>query len=204
MKTYRVNDVFCSLQGEGAFAGSRAVFVRFSACNLECSATGEAGFDCDTEFASGERLTLPQIAQRVRSLWPTAPRVILTGGEPMLQLDDFFVEHAIAEGWRLAVETNGTVPAPASAIERDVWLSVSPKTAEHTIRVQRANELRYVRTAQHAIPQPRIECRLRYLSPAWSDDPKARRANLEKCIALVHENPDWQLSLQMHKLWRVQ
>ncbi len=204
-KAYPVNEVFCSLQGEGARAGLLHVFVRFAGCNLTCRRDGEAGFDCDTEFVSSAPRTADEIAALVTKRWPTtrmAPRVILTGGEPLLHVNEDVLEALHRAGVPeecISFETNGTRELPRNAGR--AYVACSPKTAEHTLRLERAGELRYVRHALQGIPVPRIPAEHLFLSPAWSDDAAARRANLDHCIALVHANPQWRLSVQQHKLW---
>lgn len=203
MNHYVVNELFFSLQGEGARAGTANVFVRFAGCNLKCSVERE-GFDCDTEFVSGVRMLGDELVLRAAKLLTVSPPkkvgVIFTGGEPALQLDA-----ALVDGFRefgfgtLAVETNGTMELPPNLD----WISCSPKTAEHTLRCgPRVNELRYVRRAGMALPRPSLEADHLFLSPSYGPggiDP----ADLEWCIKLVKENPEWRLSVQQHKAWRV-
>lgn len=201
-KHYTVNEMFYSLQGEGARAGTANVFIRFAGCNLTCKRDGEAGFDCDTEFSSGTKMTAKEIANAVKKMWPqgdTIPSVILTGGEPLLQVDDELMS-ALGE-IKVAIETNGTRPLPTGAI--GAWVSCSPKTAEHTLQIGHASELRYVRHEGQALPKPSTLCANLFLSPAFSDDPAQTARNLKWCMKLVKENPEWRLSVQMHKLWGV-
>lgn len=202
VKTYMVNEMFYSLQGEGARAGTANVFVRLSACNLKCSRDVD-GFDCDTEFTSGVAMTGEEIVERARSMLPVTdrpePAVIVTGGEPLLQLDTDLVARFKAAGFFLAVETNGTLPAPVGID----WVSCSPKTAEHTLKLEHAAELRYVRGALQGIPKPRVKTRHHYLSPAFNADGSIDRDALRTCVALCLANPLWRLSVQQHKLWAV-
>lgn len=202
--TYLINECFKSLQGEGIYAGAARVFLRFSACNLTCSADNDAGFDCDTEFTSGTKMSWDEVKHMVELAWSNSysPQVVLTGGEPLLQVDEHFVKQAHDAGWDLYVETNGT--QTSSQLPESVWVSVSPKTAEHTLSVARADELRYVRNHTQAIPKPRLKADYYFLSPAWSDDEQEMELNLRHCIKLVRQNPKWRLSVQQHKLWRVQ
>jgi|KBSSwiStaDraftv2_1062776.scaffolds.fasta_scaffold00388_55 organic radical activating enzyme len=213
MKHYMVNEIFYSLQGEGMRAGTPNVFVRFSGCNLTCSRDGEAGFDCDTEFTSGRKMAAPQLHQEMceamkrvdvgkRTVW-----CILTGGEPALQVDPSLVAFLHEAGWAIAIETNGTRVLPPGID----WISCSPKSAEHTLRLERADELRYVRHAGQGIPRPSIEAANLLLSPAFetiegpNGEPLHRplKGALEWCIGLVKENPRWRLSVQQHKTWHI-
>lgn len=223
MKSYRINEVFYSLQGEGVRAGTANVFVRFSGCNLTCTRDGEAGFDCDTEFTSGRTFTAEELLAEAMRVGGTCRSVIFTGGEPMLHLDDellrAFKRLASAPGnasgrtpldgiWHIAVETNGTLDLPSNGID---WVCVSPKSAEHTLRVKRASEVKYVRHAGQGIPRPTIEADHYLISPAFetligpSGQPVFRPLPdaLAWCIQLVKENPKWRLSVQQHKTWGV-
>lgn len=200
MTTYPINEVFCSLQGEGANAGRKAVFVRFAGCNLTCERDGEAGFDCDTEFTSNTRLTFDEINDMVMQCWGEGgliPFVILTGGEPLLHVDEEFAKQANT-AWNVAVETNGTQTLPP---QTDEWfICVSPKTAEHTLKIQRADELRYVRNHTQGCPQPQLKAKHYWLSPAWGEDVSR---NLQQCVRLCKRHPAWRLSMQQHKVWRL-
>lgn len=196
---YVVQEMFYSLQGEGHRAGSANVFVRFAGCNLTCRKETE-GFDCDTDFSSGMRMSAEQILARALELTGgLTPGVIFTGGEPTLQLDNDLVHAFIAAGFFTCIETNGLRPVP-SLLQ---WVSCSPKTAEHTLKVARADELRYVRAFNQALPKPRTEADRFFVSPAFSDDEREFRDNLAWCIKLCKENPTWGLSVQQHKLWNV-
>ncbi len=200
VKSYTVNEMFYSLQGEGVRAGTANVFVRFAGCNLTCSKAVE-GFDCDTDFSSGSRMSGLEILARARELvgddTDNTPGVIFTGGEPTLQLDEDLVQLFADAGFHTAIETNGLRPAPKNLD----WISCSPKTAEHTLAIEGVSELRYVRASTQALPKPRLATKYLCLSPAFSDDEREFRANLAWCIKLCKENPTWRLSVQQHKLW---
>lgn len=198
--SYQVNEVFYSLQGEGARAGTANVFVRFSGCNLRC-ARETHGFDCDTEFASGRRLGVAELIDEIRRAGGACRNVILTGGEPLLQVDPALVAALRAMGFWLAVETNGTRAVP----EGISWVSLSPKVAEHAIQAQRADEIRYVRAAGQGIPRPPqklAEGARLFVSPAFDGD-QPDKAAFAWCVQLVKENPEWALSVQQHKAWCV-
>lgn len=197
-KPLTVNEIFYSVQGEGARAGSANVFVRLSGCNLTCSKDGPEGFDCDTEFASGRAIPLEELVAEVKRIGGPCRNVIFTGGEPALQLTELVVAAFKAAGFVVCVETNGTRKLPPNID----WVSCSPKTAEHTLRLERVDELRYVRHVGQAIPRPALTATHYFVSPAWDGD-RFPVENLAHCIALVKENPQWSLSVQQHKLWRV-
>lgn len=196
-KTYVVNEVFYSLQGEGRRAGTPNVFVRFAGCNLTCKLESH-GFDCDTEFASGRKFTAEELAKAIEQEGGDCHSIILTGGEPLLQVDAELLKVLKTRMYHIAIETNGSFEVP-DLID---WVTLSPKVAEHAIRAQRADELKYVRHHGQAIPKPKLDAPHRFISPAWGADGLDRR-NLEWCIKLCKENPGWALSMQQHKLWGV-
>jgi 7-carboxy-7-deazaguanine synthase len=197
MERYRVNEIFYSLQGEGVRAGTPNLFLRFSRCNLECRVETH-GFDCDTEFESGRSMTLPEIGAEMRSLSAACRWVILTGGEPALQVDPELIDALHAEGYSLAIETNGSLELPPGID----WITVSPKVAEHAIRQRQAHEVKYVRGYGQAIPKTVVEAEHCLISPAF-DGAEVDRRTLDWCIRLCRENPPWRLSVQQHKLWSV-
>lgn len=205
-RVYTINEAFLSVQGEGHRAGTLNVFIRFTGCNLQCRRDGEAGFDCDTEFSSGSQyhgeLAIVELAHRIATEGgsPNCRSVIFTGGEPALQVTQELIEEFRDNGWFTAIETNGTRELPRGID----WVSCSPKTAEHTLKVDEVNELRYVRAPTQAIPKPSVRAEHLFLSPAFLDggnipDPKA----VQLCLQLIRENPHWRLSIQAHKLIRV-
>ncbi len=205
--SYQVKEIFYTLQGEGAQAGRPAVFCRFAGCNLWSGreadrATAVCKF-CDTEFVGtdgtlGGKYSAAELAQRIAAQWPASGAgqryVVLTGGEPLLQVDGELIAALHAQGFEIAVETNGTIAAP-QGID---WICVSPKAGADW--VQRAgNELKVV------WPQPALdfseleaaEFTHRFLQPMDSVD---KQRNTETCIALCLARPQWRLSLQTHKI----
>jgi 7-carboxy-7-deazaguanine synthase len=197
VESYLVNEIFYSLQGEGVRAGTANLFLRFSRCNLACVAETH-GFDCDTEFASGRRLGIAEILAELKALSGVCDWVVLTGGEPSLQVDRELIDALHDAGYRLAIETNGSVELP----EGIDWITVSPKVAEHAIRQRRAHEVKYVRGHGQGIPKTVVAAEHYLISPAFEGDEVDPRA-LAWCIRLVRENPPWRLSVQQHKLWKV-
>ncbi|MBL7661356.1 4Fe-4S cluster-binding domain-containing protein [bacterium] len=197
MKTYTINEIFYSLQGEGVRVGTPNIFIRFSGCNETC-AIETHGFDCDTEFVSGRKLALDEILVELAACGQGCKAVILTGGEPSLQVDAELVSALKSAGYFLAVETNGSKELPAGID----WICVSPKSAEHTLRQLTANEVKYVRAYGQGIPKSSVQADYKLISPAFQGttlDPKT----LAWCIKLVEENPQWRLSVQQHKFWRI-
>ena len=204
--TYAVKELFKTLQGEGAQAGRAAVFCRFAGCNLwsgreEDRAEAVCNF-CDTDFVGtdgsggGKFATAAELAQAVVSKWDGQRDhrfVVFTGGEPLLQLDPALIDAVHAEGFTIAVETNGTI-APPPGID---WLCVSPK-AEAKLAVEGGDELKLV------FPQPEIDPRrlaglkFRHFWLQPMDGP-AKLANTEAAVAYCLANPIWRLSLQTHK-----
>ncbi len=211
-KTYRVNEVFLSLQGEGIRVGTSNIFVRFSGCNMECDLEpgpkSPGGFACDTEFVSGRTTTLEELEEWVHVQVETAGGVdpkwlILTGGEPGLQVDYEFIHFWHNQGYRLAIETNGTIELPyAQGMPRLDWITLSPKVAEHAIKQLFANELKYVRGYGQGIPKPAAQAEHLLISPAF-DAMEIHPKTLEWCVKLCLQNPPWRLSLQQHKFMKV-
>jgi len=204
-RLYRVNEIFFSLQGEGARAGTPNIFVRFSGCNMRCDVkagkSSPGGFACDTEFESGHPLTAAQIVVAAVKLRAKAGLgVIFTGGEPALQLDKALVDSVRKAGFGpLCIETNGTVDVSPLGLD---WISLSPKVAEHAVRVTTCSEVRYVRGYGQGIPRPRARAGRKFISPAFSGD-SLDADTLRWCVDLVKANPDWALSVQQHKTWGI-
>lgn len=189
----KVNEIFYSIQGEGARSGEPSIFIRLSGCDLTCNF-------CDTEFASGKELELDAIREYI-SRWP-GRWIVWTGGEPMLQVTPEVVDYFHEVGYLQAIESNGNHPIPTSID----WRVVSPKVAEHVLKKhfpEGVDELRYVRHAgQMAVPEPSIQAEYYYLSPIF-DGNTPNEANVRHCMKLILENPKWRMSLQTHKLLRV-
>mgnify|MGYP001588095394 CR=1 FL=1 len=196
-KHYTVNEIFYSLQGEGLRVGTANVFVRFAACNLTCKMETH-GFDCDTEFSNGRPFTLNELLVEMEWLGGACRATVLTGGEPLLQVDEELLRALRAHGWYIALETNGSKPVPPGVD----WITCSPKVAEHAVRVAHAQEVKYVRHAGQALPKPQCEAEHYLLSPAFTPTGMDREA-LNWCIQQVKENPKWRLSVQQHKFWSV-
>ena len=183
---YRVNEIFYSLQGEGLNTGRAAVFVRFSGCNLSCAF-------CDTDHSRSTGMTADDIV-REASIFP-ARFVILTGGEPALQVDDLLVEALHGAGFTVAVETNGTHALP-KGID---WVTVSPKTA--MVEVTRCNELKLLFTSPDFQPSaPGVQADHYLLQPCDTGDASLNQAIMRSAVEYVKQHPEWRLSLQTHKM----
>jgi 7-carboxy-7-deazaguanine synthase len=201
MKHYTVNEIFYSVQGEGVRSGTANIFVRFSGCNLTCNGeeVGEAFQPvCDTEFSSGRKLTLTELVKEVELTNP-CHSIIFTGGEPALQVDPILIDAFKNEGYYLCIETNGTKKLP-DGID---WVTVSPKTAEHSLAQTVASEVKYVRHYGQGIPKTQVEALHYLISPAFDETGNISRRDLNWAINLVKENPKWRLSVQQHKFWNV-
>jgi len=203
--SYAVKEIFLTLQGEGMQAGRRAVFLRFAGCNLWSGrepdrAEAQCHF-CDTDFVgmdgvNGGRYESAALAEKVAELWHEGPRrlVVITGGEPLLQLDAALIAALQGHGFEVAVETNGTLPAPANLD----WICVSPKAG--TDIVQRSgDELKLVWPQPGIDPDALASWDFRHflIQPMDCAD---KEAALAAAIGFVMENPRWSLSLQAHKL----
>lgn len=181
----RVNEIFYSLQGEGHFTGCPAVFVRLSGCNRACPF-------CDTDFASFTEMTEEAIVAATE-LYP-AEIVVITGGEPALQLTDSLVDRLHRAGKRVHVETNGSLPLPA-AVD---WVTCSPKTPPYAIT--RIDELKLLFTAGC---DPEIIAALLPPAQIYSLQPLAGQSP-QPTIDYLLAHPTWRLSLQTHKLLHIQ
>ena len=205
--TYGVKECFLTLQGEGVQSGSRAVFLRFAGCNLwsgreQDRATALCSF-CDTDFigtdgeGGGKFQTADDLAVQVESLWGEsreARLVVITGGEPMLQLDEALVDALHARGFRVAVETNGTL----AAVPGLDWICVSPKAGTQVVQ-RRGNELKLV-WPQRGIEPKELE---RWAFDHFLVQPmdcEQREEALAAAIKLAMARPKWRLSLQAHKV----
>ena len=207
----RINDIFYSLQGEGHNTGRAAVFVRFAGCNLRCPF-------CDTEFDTFREMTEDEIVAEIAQ-YP-ARFVVLTGGEPTLQVDEAFIDLLHQHGFEVAMESNGTRPAPQNLD----WLTVSPKVSGEGWLVKgegrMPNELKIVYdektdpesylpspftlhpspTTHHPTPITQHPTPILYLQPCDTGDAEHNTRIIQQCIDYIKEHPQWRLSLQIHKL----
>ncbi len=206
-KRYAIKEMFYTLQGEGFHAGKAAVFCRFSGCNLwsgkESARSTAACRFCDTDFVGvdgtfGGRYTATELVAQLLRVWKgnDTPMVVFTGGEPLLQLDTTLVEQCKSNGIYVAVETNGTRPAPKGVD----WICLSPKPRS-TIVLTQASELKLV----YPQPEPDLhpdqfadfDAQYWYLQPLFSEHIQENR---DKTVAYCLKHPQWRLSLQMQKV----
>ncbi len=205
---YTVKECFYTLQGEGVHAGRAAVFCRFSGCNLWTGREADRGTAvctfCDTDFVGvgpdgGKFAEASALAAFVASRWPAdAPAdvrrfVVCTGGEPLLQLDTAAIDALHAHGFEIAVETNGTQPAPPGLD----WVCVSPK-ADAPVVLTTGHELKLVFPQAKAMPERFEGLDFRHFLLQPMDGPQ-QRENTEAALAYCLAHPRWRLSVQTHK-----
>ena len=193
----KVDEIFYSLQGEGYHTGTAAVFVRLAGCNLRCPF-------CDTPQNSGTEMTEDEIVRVVVS-YP-ARLVVVTGGEPSLQLTATLVDALHQQDRTVAVETNGTNPLP----DNIDWITLSPKDTylgdAARVVLQHADEIKVIYDGTHdpcsydniAVSHGR------FLQPCDTGDPIRNRAIQQQTVNYIKEHPEWRLSLQTHKLLQIQ
>lgn len=205
--SYAVKECFYTLQGEGAEAGRPGVFLRFAGCNLwsglERDRAAAVCTFCDTDFVGvdgpggGKFADAAALADHVRATWAGAggnPRVVCTGGEPLLQLDDALIGALHERGFSIAIETNGTIPAP-SGVD---WICVSPKSTAPLVQ-RRGDELKLVFPQADAPPERFDGLNFRHFFLQPMDGPE-RETNTAAAVAYCLAHPRWRLSLQTHKL----
>lgn len=203
--SYAVKEIFLTLQGEGIQAGRRAVFLRFAGCNLwsgreQDRAEAQCTF-CDTDFVGtdgqgGGRYTASELAALVRETWGEGerPLVVVTGGEPMLQLDAALIDFLHEAGFEIAVETNGTLPAPPGLN----WICVSPKAGTEVVQ-RSGDELKLVWPQAGIDPEALLDWDFSHFLIQPLDGP-GRDESIAAAIDYVMRHPRWRLSLQTHKL----
>lgn len=194
---YSVAEIFTTLQGEGYWTGTPAVFVRLSGCNLSCPF-------CDTDHRSRMKLGPEELADAARSAAPGIEMLVLTGGEPLLQADEALVAALHSRGFRIHLETNGSRPAP----EGIDWICLSPKDelfpSEGRVVLEKADEIKLVWACTDDPSKlsrwEAFPAQWHFLQPCDASDAAISRANLQACIKTCLEHPLWRLSLQTHKL----
>jgi 7-carboxy-7-deazaguanine synthase len=206
--SYAVKEIFYTLQGEGGQAGRAAVFCRFAGCNLWSGREADRAMAicrfCDTEFVGvdgaggGKFDSAEDLARGVEEKWPHDATqgtrfVVCTGGEPLLQMDSMLIDAFHARGFEIAVETNGTIAAPAGLD----WVCVSPKAGAGLVQ-RTGQELKLVFPQEGFDPDQFSSLNFRHFFLQPMDGP-SRAANTELAVAYCMKHPRWRLSLQTHK-----
>lgn len=189
---YKVNEIFYSLQGEGRWMGRPAVFVRMSGCNLKCPF-------CDTDFRGYSEMSADDILSRCLEEGGECRFIVLTGGEPSLQVDEQLIATLHQADYYLSMETNGTHAIP----EGIDWVTCSPKvdfTEGGEPIVKQVDELKLIFDGEHQISDHGIACTFRYLQPCDVGNDSRNYLILNECIKYIKAHPEWQLSVQMHKI----
>lgn len=193
--TYKINEIFYSLQGEGAFSGAPAIFIRFSGCNKKC-------WFCDTEYDTFNEYTISDLLAAIKE-YP-CNRVILTGGEPMLQVDKDIIDSLHFYHYVVHIETNGSIEIPRDKLQFD-WITVSPKDDQWHQRS--GDELKVVYAGQSIDELKQYTegyFTHYYLQPCFISGDKNKTNNyLKETIKVCKENSIWKLSAQMHKVWNI-
>ena len=204
--SYAVKEIFLTLQGEGAHAGRASVFCRFAGCNLwsgrEEDRAGAVCRFCDTDFVGtdgtlgGRYASADDLADTIAAQWTQGEAdryVVLTGGEPLLQLDAALIDALHARGFAIAIETNGTMDPPAGID----WICVSPKAGAELV-LRRGHELKLVYPQAGAAPEDFAGLAFERFSLQPMDGPEVT-ANTARAIDYCLRHPQWRLSLQTHK-----
>lgn len=189
---YKVNEIFYSLQGEGRWMGRPAVFVRMSGCNLKCPF-------CDTDFRGYSEMSADDILSRCLEEGGECRFIVLTGGEPSLQVDEQLIATLHQAGYYLSMETNGTHAIP----EGIDWVTCSPKvdfTEGGEPIVKQVDELKLIFDGEHQVSDHGIASTFRYLQPCDVGNDSRNYLILNECIKYMKAHPEWQLSVQMHKI----
>lgn len=191
----KVNEIFYSLQGEGYHSGTPAVFVRFSGCNLRCPF-------CDTQHEEGIEMSETEIVEAVKT-YP-ASLVVVTGGEPAMQLTEGLVDALHAAGKYVSVETNGTLPLPKNVD----WITLSPKDSwvgsQAAPVLSRADELKLLFDGRHEPSQySHIAVAHRFLQPCDMGNDARNAKIMQATVDYIKKNPAWRLSLQIHKILKI-
>lgn len=186
----KINEIFYSLQGEGHYTGTPAVFVRFAGCNLKCSF-------CDTDFTSFTEMTEDDIVKETEQ-YPTR-HIVITGGEPTLQITASLVSKLHEAGKYVQTETNGTNILPDGC--NIDWVTCSPKYK--AVRLQHIDELKVVFEGQDMSQYDGLTASEYRLQPCDTQDEGKNKEILRQTIDFILKNPKWKLSLQTHKILNV-
>ena len=206
-KKFAIKEIFYSIQGEGFYSGRPAIFVRFSSCNLwtgkeEHRANALCSF-CDTDFIgcdgqNGGVYSIQSLIDKLKSISEACKFLVLTGGEPLLQVTSELVHELKENGYYVAVETNGTIEPPSNLD----WICCSPKTLLK-LKIEKANELKVVYPVKNLNPHDysdRIEAEYYYIQPL---DDQEYNDNVKQSIDFCKHFPAWNLSLQTQKIMNI-
>jgi 7-carboxy-7-deazaguanine synthase len=207
--SYAVKEIFLTLQGEGVHAGRRAVFLRFAGCNLwsglEKDRSSAVCQFCDTDFVgmngvNGGRYSAAELADKVAALWGDGDArryVVMTGGEPMLQVDAALVSALHAHKFEVAIESNGTIAAEPSID----WICISPKAGSEVIQ-RSGHELKLVwpQASSDTVQMEAWDFAHHLIQPMDSGDDATNLANINAASDFVMTRPKWRLTLQNHKI----
>lgn len=193
----RVNEIFYSLQGEGFHTGRPAVFIRLSGCNLKCPF-------CDTDFSVSEDMSVEEITDIACRLSVKCGFAVITGGEPTIQDCVPLIDSLQCAGFEVAMESNGTRPAPYNRN----WLTISPKTSYVGTEVAKvsqlnADEVKVVFDGEHEPNDFGITAKYYYLQPCDTGNQQKNEEIINKCVEYIKLHPKWKLSLQTQKILRV-
>ncbi|MCC8175503.1 MAG: 7-carboxy-7-deazaguanine synthase QueE [Bacteroidales bacterium] len=192
----RINEIFYSLQGEGSYTGYPCVFVRFSGCNQHCDF-------CDTTHEPCKVMTEDEVVEAIVALSKNCTDVVLTGGEPTLQLTRTFVQKLDNYGYSIHIETNGSMPIPKDIARYISWVTISPKALPVVLTDCDELKLVYGSMQKPEDWERRFPTALHYLQPLDARNEKLNAANLVACIDYIKQHPKWKLSLQTQKILRV-
>lgn len=195
----KVNEIFYSLQGEGYHAGTAAVFIRLSGCNLKCPF-------CDTDFSASEEMSVEEIVDEVCRYSTKCHLAVITGGEPTLQDCVPLIDALQKNGYSVAMESNGTRKAPYNRN----WLTISPKSQfidgkAAEIQQTSCNELKVVFDGENdpSVFIDKIAAAHYYLQPCDTGNAQKNEEIMQKCVEYIKQNPLWKMSLQTQKILKV-
>ncbi len=203
--TLKISEIFYSLQGEGYRAGHPSIFIRLQGCTAQ-NACYKSGVRCDTEFESGKEWTIEDLHSYIKQY--KCKWIVWTGGEPTDQLTQNQIDYFKDNGYNNAIECSGIRQPPFVD-----WVVLSPKVAEHVILKKwtrgtdinndfLCDELRWVRHKGQEVPVTKIKSKHYYISPHF-DGQNMNTENVQHCINMCLDNPEWKLSTQLHKLWSI-
>lgn len=197
----KVNEIFYSLQGEGAQTGKPVIFIRLSGCNLRCSF-------CDTKHEEGSEMTLDTILTKVKEQSTVCNYIIFTGGEPLLQLNEDILQFFVDSGYFIGLESNGTIPISHNMRNLIHHITISPKKVDKMLKVNfkdvYINEIRIPLKKEQKITGEQLRllpyAEKYYISPIFEVSTENTVQNIHWCLSYSLQNPIWNLSVQLHKI----